>query len=247
MKAMIFAAGLGTRLRPLTNEIPKALVPVEGIPLLELAIRRIAAVGIREIVINVHHFAEKVIDFIQQNDQFGLKIHISDERDQILETGGGLLKAAPILGNTPFLVVNADILSNLDFNKMIAAHQASKAIATLAIRQRTTSRYLLFDAQYQLVGWENVKTGEQRISRASAEQQQFAFSGMHVIDPQIFDLMPKQISKFSIIDTYLEVAKTHKILGYPHDDDLWLDVGKPDQLAKASGVYKQIFPSLESF
>lgn len=238
---MIFAAGLGTRLRPLTNEIPKALVPIEGVPLLELAIRRIAAAGIREMVINVHHFAEKIIDFIQQKEQFGLQIHISDERDQILETGGGLLKAAPLLKSGPFLVMNADILTNLDLGKMIAEHQQNAAIATLAIRQRSTSRYLLFDENNQLSGWENIKTGEQRISRATKVQQPFAFSGIHVIDPAIFELMPKELSKFSIIDTYLEAAKKHKIMGYPHDEDLWLDVGKPAQLAKAAGVFKKIF------
>lgn len=238
---MIFAAGLGTRLRPLTNEIPKALVPVEGVPLLEIAIKRIAAVGIREIVINVHHFAEKIIEFIQQHDQFGLQIHISDERSQILETGGGLLKAAPLLKDAPFLVMNADILTNLDLEKMITAHQQSEAIATLAIRQRKTSRYLLFDEKDQLTGWKNIKTGEQRISRLSEIQRPFAFSGIHVISPTIFRLMPTSLSKFSIIDTYLEAAKTQQIKGYPHDKDLWLDVGKPDQLAKAGAVFKQLF------
>lgn len=238
---MIFAAGLGTRLRPLTNEIPKALVPVEGVPLLELAIRRIATIGIREVVINVHHFADKIIDFIQQKDQFGLQIHISDEREQILETGGGLLKAAPLLKDGPFLVMNADILTNLDLSKMIASHEQNNAIATLAIRDRKSSRYLLFDENCQLAGWENIKTGEQKISRTTNTQQAFAFSGIQVIDPAIFDFMPTALSKFSIIDTYLEAAKTQKIIGYPHDADLWLDVGKPDQLAKASGVFKQIF------
>ncbi len=238
---MIFAAGLGTRLRPLTNEIPKALVPVEGVPLLELAIQRIAAIGIREIVINVHHFAEKIIDFIQQKDQFGLQIHISDEREQILETGGGLLKAAPLLKDGPFLVMNADILTNLDLSKMIAIHKQNDALATLAIRDRKSSRYLLFDDNRQLAGWENKKTGEQKISRVTNTQKAFAFSGIHVIDPAIFELMPTALSKFSIIDTYLEAAITQKIIGYPHNEDLWLDVGKPDQLAKASGVFKKIF------
>jgi NDP-sugar pyrophosphorylase family protein len=240
MKAMIFAAGLGTRLRPLTNHLPKALVPVDGVPLLEIAIRRIAAIGIREIIINVHHFADQIIDLIQQNDQFGLDIQISDEREQILETGGGLLKAAPLLQGGPFLLMNADVITNLDLEKMIAAHCQNDSIATLAIRERLSSRYLLFDAAYQLVGWENTKTGEQRMSRDSLIQQQFGFSGIHIIEPAIFQLMPQKISKFSIIETYLEVAKTHKITGYLHNEDLWLDVGKPAQLAKAKGLVDQV-------
>ena len=240
MNGMIFAAGLGTRLRPLTNNIPKALVRVNDIPLLEYAILKFKRANIHKIVINIHHFADKVETFLKEKKNFGVEIIISDERSAVLETGGGLNKAKNHLMDAPFVVMNADVLSNIDLNQLMAQHLQSKPLATLAVRQRTSSRYLLFDKNKQLVGWKNTKTSEERISKASNTQLPFAFSGIHVIDPQIFEFMPQEDKKFSIIDTYLEAAKTHRILAYPHDQDIWLDVGKPDQLAKAAAIIPQI-------
>ena len=234
MKAMIFAAGLGTRLRPLTNDRPKALVEVGGYPLLEIAVRRLIAFGYQEIVVNVHHFAGLIEDFLQNNNNFGVTIHISDERDQLLDTGGGLKKAAQWLkGEEPFLVHNADILTSLDLNELRRVHKRSNALATLAVRNRQTSRYLMFDKEGLLSGWQNVKTGAQKISRSVTPLEPLAFSGIHLIEPRIFDYMPEK-EVFSIIDVYLEAARDASIVGFRHDSTEWLDVGKPDALAPAA-------------
>ena len=235
MKAMIFAAGLGTRLKPLTNKKPKALVRIKGIPLLEIVIRRLIKFGFNEIIINVHHFAPLVIDFIRQNNSFGIKISISDETDQLLETGGGLKKAAGYFSdNQPFLLTNTDILSSMDLHNFYKEHCASNALATLAIRKRQTSRYLLFDQDKVMSGWANIKSGEIKLARKEADRlQMLAFSGIHVVHPAIFKHMPNK-SAFSIIDVYLEAAKTEKIVGFLHDEDSWLDVGKHESLEKAA-------------
>jgi len=232
MKAMIFAAGLGTRLRPFTNDKPKALVPVAGMPLLEYTIRRLRTAGVRELVVNVHHFADKVEAFLNRKHHFGLNIHISDEREQLLNTGGGLKAAAHWLQDSPFLLLNTDIVSNIDLLALHRAHLRSGALATLATRDRDTSRYLLFDASGQLCGWKNLKTGARKKVRASDVLQPRAFSGIQVVSPAIFAYMSAEESVFSIIDTYLRAAASERILSYPHDTDIWLDVGKPDQLLK---------------
>jgi NDP-sugar pyrophosphorylase family protein len=242
MKAMIFAAGLGTRLRPITNEIPKALVPINGIPLLEIAIRRLKHYGCTQIIINIHHFGAQILDFLAKTQNFGIEIAISDERDLLLDTGGGLKKAAWFLQDAPFILLNADVITNLDLGAFYQTHLNSNNLATLAVRQRSSSRYLLFDAQGQLRGWRNEKTGEQRLVRAldTAGLQDWAFSGVQVISPAFFTALSEANSVFSIIESYLKAANTESIKAYPHQNDIWLDVGKIPQLEKAAAVLDQI-------
>lgn len=246
MKALIFAAGLGTRLRPLTNDRPKALVEVNGVTLLEIAIRRLKVAGCTDIIINIHHFAEQVIDFIEKNDQFGIQIAISDERELLLDTGGGLKKAAWFFDDgQPFLVCNADVLTDMDLAHFYQKHLESGAIATLAVRRRTTSRYFLFDEKMRLCGWQNAKTGEVRLVDGDwmllplTPSSPLAFSGIHVISPALFNWMPTTEGPFSIIDVYLEAAQTGLILGFDHSADEWLDVGKPEALQAAAVFLKK--------
>lgn len=243
MQAMIFAAGLGTRLRPITLTKPKALVEIEGMTLLEIAILRLKSVGCQEIIINIHHFGQQIIDYIQQKNQFGIKILFSDETDQLLDTGGGLKKAAWFFKTEPFFVYNADILSNIDLSEMYNYHLDSKAIATLAVKERTSSRQLLFDTNEILCGWENNSSGEKIICRNAEKLQPLAFSGIHVVNPAIFSFFPQK-DVFSIVDLYLEVAKTAVINGFRHDDTFLLDVGKIDSLESASNYVQQLFPKL---
>ena len=242
MKAMIFAAGLGTRLRPLTNDRPKALVEIGGVPLLELAIRRLKHFGYDDILVNIHHFGQQIIDFLEKRQYFGIRITLSDERDKLLDTGGGLKKAAPFFDDgAPFLLYNTDVLSDIDLRALRAAHLQKHALATLAVRQRETSRYLLFDDTLQLCGWQNARSGETRLSQDKAGLAPLAFSGIHVLSPEIFTFMPDGQSVFSIIDVYLEAAKTAAVYGYRHDGSFWLDVGKHPALARA----EQLLPQLE--
>ena len=234
MKAMIFAAGLGTRLRPLTDNKPKALVEVAGKTLLQRAIEKVSEAGFREIVVNIHHFGDQIIDFLAQNNNFGLDIRISDERDELLDTGGGILKAKPWLdGLEPFLVYNVDVLSSLDLRKLVQWHREHKALATLVVRKRDTSRYLLFDQEMQLSGWTNIQTGEMKMARQVPEVARFAFSGIHIIEPSIFSLIT-ETGRFSIIPMYLRLAAQNAICGFEDTSDLWMDLGKPGQL-KAAG------------
>lgn len=235
IKAMIFAAGLGTRLRPLTNDRPKALVEINGQTLLEWCIKRLKFFGITEVVVNIHHFAELMHQFLDDHQDFGITIHRSDESDTLLETGGGLLKAKPFFEHYsgPILICNVDILSDLDLNQFVSYHQSKNHLATLAMRQRETSRYLHFNDNNQLSAWENVKTGE--VKRARPESQKstrLAFSGIQVIESEFLNLI-KQTGKFSIIDTYLDLAKTQTIGAYDHTAGQWLDVGKPQALKQA--------------
>ena len=235
MKAMIFAAGLGTRLMPLTSDKPKAMVSINGTPLIELIIRKMIANGVTGIVINVHHFADQVIDFLAVKENFGIDIAISDERRLLLNTGGGLKKAAPFFSDgKPFLVHNTDIISDLDFKKLYDFHLKNGALATLAVRHRPTSRYLLFDKKNCLRGWENIKTGEKIIKdRRFKHLRQLSFSGIHIINADIFNLMPND-DVFSIISVYLDAMQKNNIIGYQHDDDFWLDVGKKESLTRAA-------------
>lgn len=242
---MIFAAGLGTRLRPLTDDRPKAMVEIDGMPLLEIVIRRLRYYGYREIIVNVHHYAKMIVDFLAEKKNFGIDITISDETEMVLETGGGLGKAAWFFDDEPFLVHNVDILTNLDYKKLLTFHQENNAIATLATRNRQTSRYLLFDDSNVLSGWKNIKTNEVRMSRSEAnDMQQMAFSGIHIIEPKLLQQFTRT-GKFSIIDTYLDVATTQTICGFNHTDSIWLDVGKPDALAKGNEVLKIIQHELQ--
>lgn len=238
---MIFAAGLGTRLRPYTETLPKALVPVAGVPMLEILIKHLQKSGINDILVNVHHFAGQVIEFLKQNNNFGANITISNEEDLLLDTGGGLKKASWFFNDEqPFLVQNVDVISDLDYKQMLDFHIKNNALATLAVCDRETSRYFLFDEQMQICGWENTKTGEIRITRPESQKlARFAFSGIHIIDPAIFNSI-KNEGKFSIVDTYLELASTNKIKGFEHNPENWLDMGKPEELKKAEALLEKI-------
>ncbi|HSO85657.1 MAG TPA: nucleotidyltransferase family protein, partial [Draconibacterium sp.] len=234
MKAMIFAAGLGTRLQNETIAKPKALVEIGGKPLLQLAIEKLKNEGITEIVVNVHHFSELVISFLKEND-FGIPIHISDETEKLLDTGGGLKKAAGFFTDKePVLVYNVDIISNMDISQLIADHRKSGALVTLAVRSRETQRYFKFDTEKRLVGWINKKTGETKVSNPEHFESaiEIAYSGIHIFNPEILPLMP-ETDRFSVTDFYLELAKTQKIMGFYDDSDLWMDVGKPEELEEA--------------
>ncbi len=235
---MIFAAGLGTRLQNETLAKPKALVEVSGKPLLQRAIEKLKNEGITEIVINVHHFSELVISFIKEND-FGIPIHISDETEKLLDTGGGLKKAAHYFkGTEPVLIYNVDIISNLDLNLLLLDHLKSGAMVTLAVRNRETQRYFKFDLEMNLAGWINKKTGETKVSVPEKFEKSaaMAYSGFHIIQPEIFSLMP-ETDRFSVTDFYLELAKTHLIKGFIDNSDLWMDVGKPEQLEEVRRIF----------
>ena len=235
MRAMLFAAGLGSRLQAITANKPKALVEVSGKPLLEYAIVYLKSFGISEVVINVHHFADQITGFLQEKKNFGIDIRISDERDFLLDTGGGLKKAASLFpGNEPIVLYNVDIFSNLDLNHLLSYHMQEKALATLVVRKRETARYLLFDKQLQLAGWKDLRSGEIKISRPASidEAEEFAFSGIHIINPEIFNLITEE-GKFSIIDLYLRLAQNQTIKAFVDDSGMWLDLGKPQQLAEA--------------
>jgi len=264
MKAFILAAGLGTRLKPVTEQCPKALVEVNGKPLLQRLIEKLKQSGYTDIVVNVHHFAEQVIDFLNANQNFGVNIQISDEREQLLDTGGAILKAQPFLEDSPhFLVHNVDILSDINFSAIAEHHVKSSALATIAVRNRNTDRKFLFDENLHLRGWQNGKTGErinchcgldpqshskgipagvypERSRRAGMTDKEqlvpLAFSGIHIISSDIFKHV-QQSGKFSIVQTYLELAKIFDICGFRHDGDLWLDVGKPEQLEQAQELF----------
>jgi NDP-sugar pyrophosphorylase family protein len=235
MIAFILAAGLGTRLKPFTEHCPKALVEVNGKPLLQRLIEKLKQSGYTKIVINVHHFADMVIDFLNVHQNFGVDIPISDEREQLLDTGGAILKAKKFLENEPyFLVHNVDILSDINFSKFAEHHVKSGVLATMAVRDRITDRKFLFDENLKLKGWQNAKTNEKILLNSSSEMLiPLAFSGIHIINSEIFSHI-RQSGKFSIVETYLDLAKTFDIRGFQHDDDVWLDVGKPEQLAQAN-------------
>ncbi|NOR88387.1 MAG: NTP transferase domain-containing protein [Bacteroidales bacterium] len=235
MKAFIFAAGLGTRLQPYTLNQPKALVPVNGKPMLEHLILKLNKFGIREITINIHHFGDQIIDFLNHHDHFGCKINISDEREQLLDTGGGLKKALSFLNDGEDLLVhNVDIWSNYDLELLINHHQKKDSLATLVVEKRETSRYLLFskDGNF-LKGWINKNTGEKLPENIDINQyDQFAFNGIHIVNQKVLKFFPS-IDKFSIIPTYLELAQSQKIQALEIEDAYWMDIGKPEQLAKA--------------
>lgn len=236
MKAMIFAAGLGTRLKPITDTMPKAMVPIAGKPLLQHIILKLKNAGFDEIIINVHHFADQIISFLLENNNFGIRIEISDESENLLETGGGIKKAAWFFDDgKPFLVHNVDILSNLDLKQLYLQNTRSKKIASLVVSSRHTSRYLLFDKQNNLKAWINTLTNETKPPVVENIQQleKLAFSGIHVISPQIFDWMGKWDGKFSIIDFYLSIVHEQAIEAYAPDNLNLLDVGKVDSLKEA--------------
>lgn len=240
MKAMIFAAGLGTRLKPLTDTMPKALVPVGGTPMLEHVILKLKKAGFTEVVINVHHFAEQIVAFLKEKQDFGLTIHISDERGALLDTGGGISKAREFLARDerPFLVHNVDILSDLDLGEVYRAHVASQSLVTLVASRRETSRYLLFDEEKRLRGWINRSTGQTKPEGLVYDEEAlnaYAFSGMHVLSPAVFEYMDRFHfeGKFSIIDFYLAICGEADLSGYLLDHLSLMDIGKPETLPLA--------------
>lgn len=238
MKALVFAAGLGTRLRPLTDHKPKALVELCGVTMLERVITNIKNCGITDVVVNVHHFGDQIIDFLKDKDNFGINITISDERDLLLDTGGGILKARHLLeGDEPFLVHNADILTDLNLAEMIAYHKANGADVTLLAKQRSTQRYLVFGENNQMVGWTNIATGEVKPADLVVKQENslLAFGGVHVISPRIFDSLAKFATepKFSIMQYYIAACRDISIAGYNPDGYNWFDIGKIETLQKA--------------
>lgn len=241
MKAMIFAAGLGTRLKPLTDTMPKALLPIAGKTLLQWQIEKLHNAGIREIVVNVHHFADQIIDYLRANENFGCQIAVSDERGQLLETGGGLYKAADLLcdgSNAPVLACNVDILSNIRIEDLEKSYR-SDMLGLLVVSRRQTQRYLLFDTGLRLHGWTNIATGELRPAGLAdvGTFQRLAFSGMQILSPAIFENMETTIAqkgcKFSLIDLYLNLCATQPLYGYIPAGYQMMDVGKIDQLATA--------------
>jgi NDP-sugar pyrophosphorylase family protein len=240
MKAMVLAAGLGTRLRPLTNDRPKALVEVSGRTLLEITLARLRLFGVREVILNVHHFADLVVEYLKANDNFGMQIEISRE-DLLLDTGGGLKKAAHFFledsrdSDAPFILHNVDVISTIDLQRMLQFHGEKQALATLAVQDRETSRYLLFDDELQLCGRRMGRDGKPEMARPSSEMQPeaLAFCGIHVISPRLLTMMTEE-GVFSIIPPYLRLAaQGEKILGFRADEYYWRDLGTPEQLRKA--------------
>jgi len=237
MKAMIFAAGLGTRFKPWTDQHPKALAPVNGKSLLERNIQWLQQYGITDLIVNVHHFPEQVRQSIHKNNGWGSKITISDETGQLLETGGGLKKARAFFDtDQPFLTINVDILTDLNLDKLLQFHTQKQPLISFAVSDRKTSRYFLFDKELRLCGWENTKTGEKKISIKKDDLSQKAYSCVVIFQPEIFDLI-KQNGKFSLVDVYLDLAAKHKILAYDHTGDKLVDVGKPESVSVAEKMF----------
>ena len=244
MKAMILAAGLGTRLLPLTTDRPKALVEIAGRTLLEITLSRLRVFGIREVIVNVHHFADMILEYLKTNDNFGMRIEVSRE-EVLLDTGGGLKKAAYFFledsncFDEPFILHNVDVISTIDLRRMVQDHTESRAVATLAVQDRETSRYLLFDEQLQLCGRRSGRDQKTEFARASQQPQALAFCGIHVISPRLFAMMIEE-GAFSIINSYLQLAsRGNKILAFRADEYYFRDVGKLDNLARAEQDLKQ--------
>jgi NDP-sugar pyrophosphorylase family protein len=244
MKAMILAAGLGTRLRPLTDDRPKALVEVAGRTLLEITLRRLRQFGVREVIVNVHHFADMVVEYLKKNDNFEMRIEISRE-EVLLDTGGGLKKAAWFFledsshAEEPFLLHNVDVLSTIDLDRMVQFHRRNQALATLAVQERDTSRYLLFDERGQLCGRRMRRDQPQGIVRPSREAQAMAFCGVHVVSPRLLAMMIEG-GVFSIVTSYLRLAgEGAGIFAFRADRYYWRDLGRPENLTQAAEDVKQ--------
>ncbi len=244
---MIFAAGLGTRLKPITDTIPKALLPLNGKTLLQYQIESLKKAGITEMVVNVHHFPDMIIHYLQENNNFGCTIHISDERDRLLDTGGGLLKARRLLQDDTFLACNVDILSNINIPQLFHAHTnaPNAPIATLVVSERQTQRYLLFDETNNLKGWINIATGETRPCSLThtGYLHPLAFSGMQILSPMIFNLLEegKGKDRFSLIDAYLSICNTESVKAFEPADYRMMDVGKIDHLKEAEQFAADIY------
>ncbi|WP_299177167.1 sugar phosphate nucleotidyltransferase [uncultured Chryseobacterium sp.] len=237
MKALIFAAGKGTRLRPFTDYHPKALAKVNDVPLLERNINYLKSFGIRDFVINIHHFGNQILEFLKKNNNFNCNIEISDEREELLETGGGLIFARKFLDHgEDFLIMNADILTQLNINDLVEYHKKINDFATLAVSDRESSRKLLFNDNMVLRGWLNVQTGEQRLAEFNKGFKAFAFSGVHCINPDIFGKI-KRTGKFSVMEEYLDLMHTEHIHGFLHNSIL-VDVGRPESVIEAEKHFK---------
>lgn len=236
MKALLFAAGKGTRLKPFTDHHPKALAKVNGITLLQRNIQFLQNHGINDFVINIHHFGEQIVKFLATNSNFGANIEISDEKDQLLETGGGLLFARHFLENSgDFLIMNTDILTDLNISEFVNYHTKNSNLVTLAVSERNSSRKLMFDEELTLKGWINISTGEER-KVADDVYSQFAFSGIHCINPKLFDKMIRR-GTFSIMEEYLDLMNVESIKGYVHTATL-VDVGRPESVLEAENFFK---------
>lgn len=238
MQAMILAAGLGTRLKPITDELPKALVEVNGKTLLEIAIRNLIENDFRRIIINVHHFANKVIDFIN-NNTFAADIYVSDESDLLLDTGGGIKHAKKFFDNSPILVHNVDIISNLNLKEFYQYHISDDSVASLVVSNRKSNRYLLFNEADILCGWQDISKDEKIIVRENSKLNQLAFNGIHILNPHLIDSFPDE-KVFSVIKAYLKIAGTEDIHAYVSDEIKWIDVGKVESLQKASQLIRSI-------
>ncbi len=233
---MIPAAGIGTRLKPLTNNKPKALVEVQGAPMLQHAIKYLISFGFKDIIINVHHFAEQIYEFLEKNKNFGIHIQISDETDLLLDTGGAIKKAEPFFKNEPFLVYNVDIFTNINIHELINCHKNSDALITMAVKDRETTRPILFDEDLNLCEWRNVLTGDKKICREpNGKLTPFGYSCVQVINPGIFDLIHTD-APFPIIPFYLGIASKHKIKAYVHNESEWLEVGRYQNIAEINAM-----------
>lgn len=237
MIAMLFAAGLGTRFKPWTDKHPKALAIVNGKTLLQRNIEYLQKYDITDVVVNVHHFPDQVIDAIDKNDGWGSTITISDESDELLDTGGGLLKAKHLLFRDTILTLNVDILTEINIKDFLVRHQHENSLITVAVSDRNTSRYLLFNKYNRLVGWRNRKTGETKIVIEAKDIFEKAYSGMAIFQPEALDLITLR-GKFSLIDAYLQLAPQNKIAAYDHTGERWVDVGKSESVV----VAEQMFP-----
>lgn len=237
-RAIIFAAGPGPHLKPWTDEHPKALAPVNGKSLLQRNIEYLQRHGINDVIVNVHHFADQVVDAIERHKGWGSNVAVSDERGALLRTGGGLKNVAAWFGETdPFVVMNVDMLTDMDLAKMLEFHAAHKAKITMAVTKRLTSRNFLFNDQGRLCGWINTQTGEQRMSRADQPLIPKAYSCINIFEPSVFPLITRE-GAFSIIDLYIDVAKHALVLGYDHTGDNLVDIGRPESLAKAETFFQ---------
>jgi NDP-sugar pyrophosphorylase family protein len=248
MKAMILAAGLGTRLRPLTNDRPKALVTIAGRTLLELTLSRLRSFGVREVIVNTHHHAEMIDDYLKAHDNFGMRIDISKE-EELLDTGGGLKKAAGFFlqegadAQEPFILHNVDVISTIDLARMLRVHKEQDALATLAVQERETSRYLLFDQNSQLCGRQAGRAGKPEFARSASEAHALAFSGIHIISPRMLEKMTEE-GAFSIITTYMKLAtQGEKIIGFRADEYYWRDLGRPESVSQTDAdVENGLYP-----
>jgi len=229
MKAMIFAAGLGKRLGDISEKIPKALVDINGKTALQMAVEKCTQYGFNDIIINVHHFADMVEDEVKKLNRIGFSVSVSDEREMLLENGGGLYKARDFFDTAPFLLYNVDIISDLDLSSLYRLHMEKHSLATLAVRHRPGKRFLLIDKSGQLHGWRNISTGEEILACSTSEGlSEIAFSSMHIVEPEIFDYMNEGI--YSMIDLYLKLAREHNIYTLKHDEGYWIDIGTPESL-----------------